>query len=61
MEFFPQNALGDDADEHVFRVDWYVPHLLSMREQPCSHWLTTVRSCTGYFSSPPFIARLRFA
>lgn len=34
MEFFPQNTLDDDADRHTFRVNWYVPHLLSMREQP---------------------------
>jgi hypothetical protein len=34
MEFFPENTLDDHPDGHAFRVNWYVPHLLSMEEQP---------------------------
>jgi hypothetical protein len=34
MEFFPQGTLDDRPDGHAFRVNWYVPHLLSMQEQP---------------------------
>jgi hypothetical protein len=34
LEFFPNNAFEDYPGGHVFRVNWYVPHLLSMAEQP---------------------------
>ena len=34
MEYFPQNALDDDPESHKFRTSWYVPHLLSMKEEP---------------------------
>ena len=34
MEFFPENTLDDHPGGHAFRVNWYVPHLLSMEEPP---------------------------
>jgi hypothetical protein len=34
MEVFPQNSLEDRPDGHAFRVNWYVPQLVSMQEQP---------------------------